>query len=170
MRPSLIGPVLTAALLWGACAIPAGAQTGFPWWTNDKVVRELGLTREQATRIDNVFHDSLPQMRQSKQELDRQEAELSRLIETNADEAQVVRQVDKVEAVRASLNKMRTIQLVRMRQVLTSKQKDKFKTVFEQWQRDNPRPPRPPNTKEGAKDGGRDGRDGRDGKPRTDNR
>jgi hypothetical protein len=54
---------------------------------------------------------------------------------------------------------MRTIQLVRMRQVLTSKQKDKFKAVFEQWQRDNPRPPRPPNSNEG-------GRDGRDGKPR----
>ena len=166
MRPSFSRRALTAALFWGACMIPAGAQTGFPWWTNDKVVRELGLTSEQSTRIDNVFRDSLPHMRQSKQELDRQEAELSRLIETNADEAQVVRQVDKVEAVRASLNKMRTIQLVRMRQVLTSKQKDKFKAVFEQWQRDNPRPPRPPNTK----DGGRDGRDGREGKPRTENR
>jgi Spy/CpxP family protein refolding chaperone len=166
MRRSFIGWALSAALLWGACAIPAVAQTGFPWWTNDKVVRELALTSEQSTRIDNVFRDSLPQMRQSKQELDRQEAELSRLIETNADEAQVVRQVDKVEAVRASLNKMRTIQLVRMRQVLTSKQKDKFKAVFEQWQRDNPRPPRPPNTK----DGGRDGKDGREGKPRTENR
>jgi hypothetical protein len=57
-----------------------------------------------------------------------------------------------------------------MRQVLTSKQKDKFKAVFEQWQRDNPRPPRPPNTRDGAKDGGRDGKDGREGKPRTDNR
>jgi Spy/CpxP family protein refolding chaperone len=111
MRPRLIGWALSAAWLWGACAIPAVAQTGFPWWTNDKVVRELALTSEQSTRIDNVFRDSLPHMRQSKQELDRQEAELSRLIETNADEAQVVRQVDKVEAVRASLNKMRTIQL-----------------------------------------------------------
>jgi Spy/CpxP family protein refolding chaperone len=167
MRPSLVGRVLAAALLWGACATPAIAQSGFPWWTNDKVVRELGLTSDQSTRIDNVFRDSLPQMRQSKQELDRYEAELSRLIETNADEAQVVRQVDKVEAVRASLNKMRTIQLVRMRQVLTSKQKEKFKTVFEQWQRDNPRPPRPPSAKGG---GGRDGRDGRDGKARTEGR
>ena len=68
-----------------------------------------------------------------------------------------------MEAVRASLNKMRTIQLVRMRQVLTSKQKDKFKAVFEQWQRDNPRPP-------STRDGGRDTRDGRDGKPRAENR
>jgi Spy/CpxP family protein refolding chaperone len=166
MRPRHTGRALTAVLFWAACAIPAAAQTGFPWWTNDKVVRELGLTSEQSMRIDNVFRVSLPEMRQRKQELDEREAELSRLIETNADEAQVVRQVDKVEAVRASLNKMRTIQLVRMRQVLTSKQKDKFKAVFEQWQRDNPRPPRPPNTKEG----GRDGRDGRDGKPRTENR
>ena len=56
---------------------------------------------------------------------------------------------------------MRTIQLVRMRQVLTSKQKDKFKAVFEQWQRDNPRPP---NTRDSG------ARDGREGKPRTENR
>jgi Spy/CpxP family protein refolding chaperone len=168
MRPSFIGRALTATLLLGACATPAIAQSGFPWWTNDKVVRELGLTSDQSTRIDNVFRDSLPQLRQSKQELDRQEAELSRLIETNADETQVVRQVDKVEAVRASLNKLRTIQLVRMRQVLTSKQKDKFKTVFEQWQRDNPRPPRPPSARDGARDGV--GKDGREGKPRAENR
>ena len=164
MRPRLTGRALAAVLIWGACAIPAATQqSGFPWWTNDKVVRELGLTSEQSMRIDNVFRVSLPDMRQRKQELDEREAELSRLIETNADEAQVVRQVDKVEAVRASLNKMRTIQLVRMRQVLTSKQKDKFKAVFEQWQRDNPRPP-------STKDGGRDGRDGRDGRPRAENR
>ena len=53
--------------------------------------------------------------------------------------------------------------LVRMRQVLTSKQNDKFKAVFEQWQRDNPRPPQ----HQGQR---RDGRDGRDGRPRAENR
>ena len=54
-----------------------------------------------------VYRSTLPQLRQSKEELDRQEAELSRLIEVRAEEALVARQVEKVESVRASLNKIR---------------------------------------------------------------
>ena len=74
--------------------------------------------------------------------MDRQEAELSRLLGINADEATVLRQVDKVEVVRGSLNKSRTLMLLHMRQVLTPKQNVKFNAVFEQYRRDNPRPRR----------------------------
>src|ERR1700730_8686510 len=153
MRPSLSGRAL-AALILAALALPAVAQSGFPWWKDEKVVRELGLTPDQSTRIDSAFRVTFNQQRQSKEELDRQEAELSRLIESNADEAQVVRHVDRVEAIRGSLNRTRT--LLHMRQVLTAKQNVKFKAVYEQWRSDNPRPPRPP--------------DGRDGRGRTDGR
>jgi Spy/CpxP family protein refolding chaperone len=142
MRPSFSGRVL-AALVLVAFATPAAAQ-GFSWWKDERVVRELGLSADQSTRIESVFRGTFPQQRQNKEELDRQEAELSRLIEINADEAQVVRQVDRVEAVRASLNRTRTLTLLHMRQVLTAKQNVKFKAVYEQWRRDNPRPPRPP--------------------------
>jgi Spy/CpxP family protein refolding chaperone len=144
-----------AALALVALVTPAGAQSGFPWWKDEKVVKELGLTPDQSTRIDTAFRVTFPQQRQSKEELDRQEAELSRLIETNADEAQVVRQIDRVEAIRASLNRTRTLTLLHMRQVLTARQNVKFKAVYEQWRSDNPRPP---------------GDAGRDGRGRTDNR
>ena len=39
----------------------------------------------------------MPELRQEKDELDRLEDKLSRLIETNADEALVARQIDRVE-------------------------------------------------------------------------
>src|SRR3984893_4695649 len=159
MRPSLSGRAL-AALILAALALPAVAQSGFPWWKDEKVVRELGLTPDQSTRIDSAFRVTFNQQRQSKEELDRQEAELSRLIESNADEAQVVRQVDRVEAIRAGLNRTRTLTLLHMRQVLTAKQNVKFKAVYEQWRSDNPRPPRPPD----GKDTGRDGRGRIDGR------
>ncbi len=159
MRPSLSGRAL-AALILAALALPAAAQSGFPWWKDEKVVRELGLTPDQSTRIESAFRATFNQQRQSKEELDRQEAELSRLIESNADEAQVVRQVDTVEAVRASLNRTRTLTLLHMRRVLTAKQNVKFKAVYEQWRSDNPRPPRPPD----GKDTGRDGRGRIDGR------
>jgi len=56
----------------------------------------------------------------------------------------VLRQVDKVEVVRGSLNKARTLMLLHMRQVLKPKQNVKFNAVFEQYRRDNPRPTAPP--------------------------
>lgn len=161
MRPRVFGRTIVALLVMGF-ATSSVAQSGFPWWKDDKVVKELGLSAGQSTRIDNLFLATFPQLRTGREELDRQETELSRLIEINADEAVVTRQIDKVEALRASLNKMRQIMLLHMRQVLTAKQNVKFKAVFEQWQRDNPRPPRPP--------AGRDGRDGRGGRRRSDSR
>jgi Spy/CpxP family protein refolding chaperone len=166
MRASFFGRAL-AVLTLVAFATLAGAQSGFPWWKDEKVVKELGLTPEQSARIDNAFRITFPQQRQSKEELDRLEAELSRLVEINADEAQVVRQIDKVEAVRASLNRTRTLTLVHMRQVLTAKQNVKFKAVYEQWRIDNPRPPRPPDSPPRPPDV----RDtSKDGRGRTDSR
>jgi Spy/CpxP family protein refolding chaperone len=145
MRPNFLGWALAALVL--ASGAQVAAQSGFPWWNDERVVRELGLTPDQSARIDTVFRSTLPQLRQSKEELDRQEAELSRLIELRAEEVLVARQVEKVENVRASLNKIRTLMLLHMVQVLTPKQNVKFKEVHEQWKRDNPRPPRPPDPK-----------------------
>jgi hypothetical protein len=147
MRPTVFGRALAIVLL----TIPTArsiAQTGFPWWKDPKVVQELTLSADQSARIDGVFRAVFPQLTESKKELDRQEAELSRLLEVKADEATVLRQVDKVEVVRGSLNKSRTLMLLHMRQILTSKQNVKFNAVFEQYRRDNPRPAAsPPETK-----------------------
>ena len=130
-----------AALAFAALATAVSAQhAGFPWWKDEKVIRELALTPDQSVRIDAIFRATLPQLRQNKEELDRQESELSRLITLNADEAQVGRQVDKVEAFRGSLNKTRTLMLLRMRQVLSPDQRDKFNAVHEQWHRGHPAP------------------------------
>ncbi|MEP7305558.1 MAG: hypothetical protein ABJA98_08585 [Acidobacteriota bacterium] len=143
MRPTVCGRALAIVFVM-ALAVPARAQSGFPWWKDPKVVQELGLSADQSARIDSVFRSVFPQLRQSKEELDRQEADLSRLLGINADEATVLRQVDKVEVVRGSLNKARTLMLLHMRQVLKPKQNVKFNAVFEQYRRDNPRPAAPP--------------------------
>jgi Spy/CpxP family protein refolding chaperone len=140
MKAKVIGRLLATFALAGlASGAAAQQQTGFTWWKDDKVIKELALTPDQSTRIDAIFRATLPQLRQSKDDLDRQETELSRLIGQNADEGKVGHQVDKVEAVRGALNKTRTLMLLRMRQVLSPDQRDKFNAVHEQWLREHPR-------------------------------
>jgi len=141
MRRPWIRPLLLGALLL-ALTGSVNAQS-FAWWKSEQFQKEVGLTPEQCARIDNVFQTALPRLRQGKEELDKQETELSRLIETNADEAQVTKQVDRVEAIRASLNKTRTLLLLHERQVLTPDQLVRFKAAHDKWVQDHPRPVRP---------------------------
>src|SRR6185295_5193312 len=119
-----------------------GQSFGFPWWRDPQFQRDLALTADQTARIENVFQPTITKLRAKKTELDAQEEELSRLIAANADEAVVVRQVDKVEELRAHLNKTRTLMLLRMRQVLTPEQRVKLNKLHDQWEKDHQRPPR----------------------------
>jgi Spy/CpxP family protein refolding chaperone len=124
-----------------AVATEGRAQSfGFPWWRDAQFQKDLSLSAEQSARIDSVFQSTVSLLRQKREELDQQEAELSRLIAANADEAVVVRQVDRVEGIRASLNKHRTLMLLRMRQVLSPDQRVRLNKLYEQWQKDHKRP------------------------------
>ena len=78
---------LLPAVFLLALAAPVHAQSfGFPWWRDAQFQKELSLTTDQASRIDAVFQSAAAILRPKKEELDMQEAELSRLIAVNADE------------------------------------------------------------------------------------
>jgi Spy/CpxP family protein refolding chaperone len=111
-------------------------QPSFKWWQSEQFQKDLGLTPDQVARIDAIFQATLPELRQRKDELDVLETRLSRLIEMDTDEAVVARHVDKTEAARGTLNKMRTLMLMRMRQVLRPEQRVRFKALHERWDRD----------------------------------
>jgi Spy/CpxP family protein refolding chaperone len=134
-------------LTWTRCLLPVvfglalaaplhGQSFGFPWWKDAQFQRDLVLTAEQTARIDAVFQSTISQLRHKKEELDRHEEELSRLIATSADEALVIRQVDKVEAIRANMNKMRTLMLLHERQVLSPEQRVRLNKLHEQMVKD----------------------------------
>jgi len=128
-------PSLVIVFLLVLAAEGRAQSFGFPWWRDAQFQRDLSLTSDQSGRIDGVFQSTIALLRQKREELDQQEAELSRLIAANADEALVVRQVDRVEGIRASLNKHRTLMLLRMRQVLSPDQRVKLNKLYEQYQK-----------------------------------
>ena len=130
---------LSPALVLLALATPVHAQSfGFPWWKDAQFQHDLALTADQTAKIDGVFQSAIAQLRQKNDELVRQEDELSRLIATGTDESVVVRQVEKVEATRAQMNKMRTLMLFHERQVLTPEQRARLNKLHEQWVKDHP--------------------------------
>ena len=131
--------LLAAAALVAMAAPVQGQSFGFPWWRDARFQRDLSLTSDQTTRIENLFQSTIGALRAKKAELDQQEDELSRLIATNADENAVTKQVDKVEAIRSNLNKMRTLQLLHIRQVLTPDQRTGLNRIHDQWERDHRR-------------------------------
>ena len=138
--------VLIALAMAGAVRAQSQSQSpsAFAWWRVPQVQKDLALTTDQSNRIDAVFQAALPHLRQKKAQLDVQEAELSRLVEADADEPSIGRQSDQVEVIRADLNKTRTLMLVHMRHILSPDQRVKLKALREereQREREN-RPPR----------------------------
>ena len=137
MRRQIGRAVLCAGLLLGG-AWPTVAQSPqtppaqnqppqrFIWWRSEPYQKNLGLSADQVSRLEAMFQSVLPELRKGRDDLERHEAELSRLIETGADEALVIRQLDKVEAIRSRVNKTRQLLLLHHRQVLTPEQRVKL--------------------------------------------
>jgi Spy/CpxP family protein refolding chaperone len=132
-------------LLLGVCVLAVasplhGQSFGFAWWKDPQFQRELALSPDQSAKIDAIFQAAISQLRPKKEELDKQEELLSQQIVAGADEALVTRQVDKVEAIRSHMNKMRTLMLLKERQILSPEQRVKLNKLHEQWERDHKRP------------------------------
>jgi Spy/CpxP family protein refolding chaperone len=115
--------------------VPSGAQAqGFKWWQDEPFKKELGLTADQCTRIDEVYQSFRQRMSSGKEALERLETRLSDVIaEGTAPEADVVRLVDQVEAARGELYKSLTLMSYRMRRVLAPEQRVKMKAMHDRW-------------------------------------
>ena len=129
------------ALIWLlvlSLALPAvaGAQ-GFKWWQSDKFKSDLVLTPDQITRLEEVYQGLRPKLTAGKEELDRLETGLSKLIaEGVAPEGDVMKMVDQVEHSRAELAKSRTLMIYRMHQILNVDQRAKMNALHDRWEQE----------------------------------
>lgn len=133
-----VARIVASVLLVSWALFPAllvQAQPPLAWWKSPQFQRELELTTDQVAKVEAIFQATLPELRAKRDELDRFEIKLSNLIEADADEAAVARWLDKTEAARGGLNKVRTLMLMRMRQVLTPEQRVRFKALHEERDR-----------------------------------
>jgi Spy/CpxP family protein refolding chaperone len=98
------------------------------WWLYDRT--ELGITDQQSASINAIFESTLPKLRETRQELDRAEEEMARIIkEHKADLAVVSGQLDRLESARSLHNKTRTLMLYRMHLLLSADQRTKLEAL-----------------------------------------
>jgi len=119
-----------------AAPAAAGAQ-GFKWWQSDKFKSDLALLPDQIARLEEVYQGLRPKLTAGKEELDRLESGLSKLIAAGeAPEGDVMKMVDQVEHSRAELAKSRTLMIYRMHRILTVDQRAKMNALHERWEQE----------------------------------
>lgn len=148
MIKTLRGRLLAVALFAATTGTPAFAQQPpsppfrqpapqpFVWWKSEGFKKELGLSTDQISRIDKIWETTRAELRLELDELSKLEDKFSRLIQNDADEAILSRQIDRVEMARANANKTRSLMLVQMRKVLTPDQRVRLDAIHARWLQD----------------------------------
>jgi Spy/CpxP family protein refolding chaperone len=102
-----------------------------PWWKAPETRAELGITDKQSKDIDEIFQSTFPALKAAKEELDKLDDAVAKLIkEGTADIVVVQRQVAQAEQKRADLTSQRTVMLYRMHRLLTPDQRAKLDAMF----------------------------------------
>jgi Spy/CpxP family protein refolding chaperone len=106
-----------------------GLQLGPPgrWWDDKSFAKSLGLSSDQKKRMDAVFGENKGTLLNLYQSLEAEETGLGRLTTgAHLDEEQIFRQIDKVTAARAALEKANAHMLLEIRKQMTEEQVDKL--------------------------------------------
>jgi Spy/CpxP family protein refolding chaperone len=128
MKPTVLaGSLATLSFVLLCTAVPGANQAlqAPRFWNNEPIRRELGLTQEQSRRLEEIFQAAVPNQRTLKKQLDEEEAQLGRLINdlaTDADKRAAIEQMNRVEAARAALKKSHSQMLIEMRLILSRDQ------------------------------------------------
>lgn len=102
-----------------------------PWWKAPDTRAELGISDKQSKEIDDIFQETVPGLRAAKEELDKLDDAVAKLIKEGiADNAVVMRKVGEAEQARANLTTKRTVMLYRMHRLLTPEQRVKLDAMF----------------------------------------
>jgi Spy/CpxP family protein refolding chaperone len=109
-----------------------GGEHRVPWWKAPETRAELGISDKQSKDIDDIFQETLPGLRAAKDELDKLDDAVTKLIkEGTADVSVVAQKVEQAEKARASLTTKRTVMLYRMHRLLSPEQRAKLDAMFE---------------------------------------
>jgi len=120
--------VLVLALLMAAAATAQLSQAfpmsvGARWWKNPLTARQLELTPEQQTKMDEIFQQNRVKLIDLNASVDREEAIMEELMSADPLDATKIRaEIDRLAQARADLEKVNANMLLGMRLLLTKEQ------------------------------------------------
>ena len=142
--------ILAAAI--AVFAVSAYAQPMPPgkWWRRPEIVKELQLTADQQSKLDNLFAAAADELIDTKAEVDKNQVALRAELERSAiRRAEVQKIIEKLNDARGHLFAREMMLLVDMRSVLAEQQWRKMRAKLDQMaerrgeRRGGPPPPRP---------------------------
>jgi Spy/CpxP family protein refolding chaperone len=102
---------------------PIVTQVNGTWWSNAALLTELGLTDVQKARIQSSFDSHRQGLVSSKEALEKEELQLSKLLEAESlDRPAIVGQINRVIQARAEMERTNATMTLEMRQQLTRAQ------------------------------------------------
>ena len=121
--PRTAGVVDPAANSLSISRGPIVTQVNGTWWSNAALLTELGLTDVQKARIQSSFDSHRQGLVSSKEALEKEELQLSRLLEAESlDRPAVMGQINRVIQARAEMERTNATMTLEMRQQLTRDQ------------------------------------------------
>ncbi|HYH07187.1 MAG TPA: periplasmic heavy metal sensor [Thermoanaerobaculia bacterium] len=141
--------IAAALLVLGTIAQTAQAQHMPPgkWWRRPEIVRELELTRDQQSRLDEIFRAAADQLIDAKGEVEKLQIALrGELDRSQLRRAEVQRIATALSAARAKLFERELLMLVDMRGILNEEQWVRVRTALDREPQHRPMPggQRPP--------------------------
>ena len=157
-RRLLIAAVLLAAATFAhAQQLPPGK-----WWRRDEVVRQLGLSQDQQTRLDRIFAEAASALIDARGEVEKASVALRMALdEKQPDRPTITRIAGRLSEARGKLFERELNMLLDMRAVLTEPQWNRMRDFLdrmEEQRRPRPGNPGPDNGPDGPPNGPNPGR------------
>jgi Spy/CpxP family protein refolding chaperone len=100
------------------------------WWKNSELVQKIGISEAQVQQMEKIFQDTRLKLIDMHANLQKQEALMEPLVESDRpDETKVLQQIDKVASARAELEKTNAQMMLGIRKILTVDQWNKLKAL-----------------------------------------
>ncbi len=113
-----------------------GRNPGWMWWRDESIKKEIGLTTEQAARIDGLFEQRMHDVEPFFAEYRKQQQALDKMLkEATASDTDVLVQIGRMQTPWLKVNESRTMMLYRISRVLNPDQYKKLQALQDRGRR-----------------------------------
>ncbi len=123
--------MLLLTAVFSACPAPGQEMAGGKWWHNPAMSRQLNLTEEEKSRLDEEFVKSRRKLIDLKSREEKERFELENLLERqDLDKKAIMRQFRKLKKARADLADERFHFVLQIRKILGNERFQQIKTLY----------------------------------------